>query len=39
MARAAYLVCMFITVSGCSKNAAGRGSDSSRHTTKLEYFS
>ncbi len=39
MACTAYLVCLVSAVSGCSKkakNALGRGSASSRHTTKLE---
>jgi hypothetical protein len=36
MAHTTCLVCLVSTVSGCHKNALGRGSTSSRHITKLE---
>ncbi len=36
MTCAACLVCFVSTVSGCSKNALGRGRTSNRHITKLE---
>jgi hypothetical protein len=36
MAHTNYLVCLASTVSGCCKNAPGRGSASSGHITKLE---
>jgi hypothetical protein len=36
MARTVFLVCLVNSVSGCCKNALGRGSDCSWHITKLE---
>ncbi len=36
MAHTACLVCLVSTVSGCCKNALGRGSASSRNIVKLE---
>ncbi len=36
MARTACLVCLVVAVSGHCKHALGRGSASSKHTTKLE---